>query len=162
MFRAGITPVSASGATSISVSFGATFTTAPTTVIGTVGNTASANYLILYPFLVQKSTTGCTFEFNGAVDSSNYSVSWVVTDDSNITGATGATGTAGAPGAPGATGTAGATGSSAVPAKAINRLQAVTSISNYDYTFVTFQTTNEGIPVTYRMSLSALKTFLNS
>lgn len=159
MFRAGITPVSTSGATSISVSFGDTFTAAPTTVIGTVGNTASANYLILYPFVVQKSTTGCTFEFNGAVDSSNYSVSWVATDDSNIAGATGATGTAGAPGA---TGAAGATGSSAVPSKAINRLQAVTSISNYDYTFVTFQTTSEGIPVTYRMSLSALKTFLNS
>lgn len=156
MFRAGITPVSTSGATSISVSFGDTFTAAPTTVIGTVGNTASANYLILYPFVVQKSTTGCTFEFNGAVDNTNYSVSWIATDDSNISGGTGPTGPAGA------TGAAGATGSSAVPAKAINRLQTITSIANYDYTFVTFQTTSEGIPVTYRMSLSALKTFLNS
>lgn len=144
MFRAGSTPVSASGATSISVAFGYTFTAAPTTVIGTVSNVVDANYLLLYPFVISKSTTACTFEFNGATDSTNYSLSWMATDDSTISGGTGGTASSGVP----------------VAAKSINRLPVKTSIAGNDYT--TIQSTSGGYPITAIVSLDSLKTFLNS
>lgn len=144
MFRAGNTSAGASGATSISISFGATFASAPSTVVATMGNTSDASYLLVQPFLIHASTTGCQFEFNGAVDSANYFISWLATDESTITGVTGPT------------------GASYVPAKPINRLPTVTSVADYDYTYITFQSTSGGIPVTYRMSLTALKSYLNS
>lgn len=128
----------------MNVAFGATFDSTPATIIATMSNTVDASYLLISPFVIAKSTTGCVFEFSGALDSSNYNISWLATDDTALVGPTGAT------------------GASYVPAKAINRLTAVTSVSDYDYTYITFQSTSGGIPVTYRMSLSALKTFLNS
>ena len=123
MFRAGKTSAGSSGATSVSVSFGATFSAAPSTIIGTFSNTAGGTYYLLYPTVIAAGTTRCTFEFNGAIDSSNYYISWIATDDSTITGGGGATGPTGP------TGPAGATGSSAIPAKPINR------INNYDWLY---------------------------
>jgi hypothetical protein len=141
MFRTGLTTIGSSGATSVSVSFGATFSTIPTSVVATVGNTADSDHLLIYPFLISKSTTGCTFELSGAVDSTNYSISWTASDADNVTGVT---------------------GGSSVPAKAFNKLPAVSSISNYDWAFISVQSTSGGIPTTYRISLNALKSFLNS
>lgn len=141
MFRTGLTTIGSSGATSVSVSFGTTFSTVPAAVVATVGNTADSNYLLLYPFLISKSTTGCVFELSGAVDSTNYTLSWMASDADNVTGVT---------------------GSNAVPAKAFNKLPAVSSISNYDWAFIAVQSTSGGIPTTYRISLNNLKSFLNS
>ncbi len=144
MFRTGSTTIGSSGATSVAVSFGATFSTVPVSVVATVSNTTDSNYLLLYPFLINKSTTGCIFELSGAVDSTNYTVNWMASDASNVTGVTGAT------------------GSNAVPAKAFNKLPAVSSITNYDWAFIAIQSTSGGIPTTYRLSLNNLKAFLNS
>jgi hypothetical protein len=220
MFRAGRTSIS-NGATSVSVSFGATFSAAPTTVIGTVSNTAGGTYFLLYPTLISAGTTSCRFEFNGVTDSTSYAISWVATDDSTITGggvtgptgptgpagntgATGATGTAstvpgptgatgatgatgsqgvtgatgpigntGATGATGATGSTGAastvpgptgptgpTGAAAIPAKPINRVTPSLAVSGDD--FIVLQSASGGIPITVRVSLATLKTFINS
>ena len=112
---------------------------------GTLSNVVDSNYLLVHPFVIGKSTTGCTVEFSGAIDSGNYYVSWVATDDSSIT-----------------SGGTGATATYYVPAKPINRLPVISSISDYDYAFITFQSTSGGIPSSYRMSLSALKNYLNS
>jgi hypothetical protein len=145
MFRAGSTPISASGATSIGVSFGYTFATIPATVVGTVSNITDSSYLLLYPFVAAKTTTGCTFELNGATDSTNYTISWMATDDSSISGGTSSTGTV---------------SGVAVAAKSINRLPVRTTIAGNDY--MTMQSNSGGYPVTVRVSLDSLKTFLNS
>ncbi len=148
MFRAGRTSIS-NGATSVSVAFGATFSSAPTTIIGTVSNTAgSTSYFLLYPTVISAGTTSCTFELNGITDSTSYSISWIATDDSTIT--------AGA----GATGPTGATGAAAVPAKPINRVTPSLSIQGTDYMVI--QSASGGIPITVRVSLDTLKTFINS
>ena len=111
MFRAGRTSIS-NGATSVSVAFGDTFSSAPTTIIGTVSNTAgSTSYFLLYPTVISAGTTSCTFELNGITDSTSYSISWIATDDSTIT--------AGA----GATGPTGATGAAAVPARVVDAFE---------------------------------------
>lgn len=171
MFRAGRTSIS-NGATSVSVAFGATFSAAPTTIIGTVSNTAGGTYFLLYPTVISAGTTSCTFELNGVTDSTSYAISWVATDDSTITagaGATGATGATGSTGATGATGTSGtngatgatgATGASAIPAKPINRVTASASVQGTDYMVI--QSSSGGIPITVRVSLDTLKTFINS
>lgn len=150
MFRAGRTSIS-NGATSVSVAFGDTFSAAPTTIIGTVSNTAGGTYFLLYPTVVAAGTTSCTFEFNGITDSTSYSVSWVATDDSTITGGGGATG---------ATGPTGATGSVAIPAKPINRVTPALSVAGDDS--VILQSSSGGIPISVRVSLDTLKTFINS
>jgi len=174
MFRAGKTSAGSSGATSVSVSFGDTFSAAPSTIIGTFSNTAGGTYYLLYPTVIAAGTTSCTFEFNGAIDSSNYYISWIATDDSTITGgggATGPTGPAGATGATGATGAGvtgptgpagatGATGSSAIPAKPINRINPLSSISGL--ASIVVQSSSGGIPITGRITLDDLKTFINS
>ncbi len=148
MFRAGRTSIS-NGATSVSVAFGDTFSSAPTTIIGTVSNTAgSTSYFLLYPTVISAGTTSCTFELNGITDSTSYSISWIATDDSTIT--------AGA----GATGPTGATGAAAVPAKPINRVTPSLSIQGTDYMVI--QSASGGIPITVRVSLDTLKTFINS
>lgn len=154
MFRAGKTSAGSSGATSVSVSFGATFSAAPSTIIGTFSNTAGGTYYLLYPTVIAAGTTSCTFEFNGAIDSSNYYISWIATDDSTITGGGGATGPTGP------TGPAGATGSSAIPAKPINRINVLNSIGGSDY--IVIQTSSGGTPISGRVSLDDLKTFINS
>jgi hypothetical protein len=220
MFRAGRTSIS-NGATSVSVSFGATFSAAPITVIGTVSNTAGGTYFLLYPTLISAGTTSCRFEFNGVTDSTSYAISWVATDDSTITGggvtgptgptgpagntgaagntgstgatgaassvpgptgatgATGATGSQGVTGAtgpigntgatgatgaassvPGPTGPTGATGAAAIPAKPINRVTPSLAVSGND--FIVLQSASGGIPITVRVSLDTLKTFINS
>lgn len=170
MFRAGKTFLS-SGATSVSVAFGATFSAAPTTIIGTVSNTSgtTGNYFLLYPTVIAAGTTSCSFELNGATDSINYSISWIATDDATITGGGGATGptgpagTTGATGDTGATGPAGvtgATGPSAVPAKPINRVTASVNVSDNDY--IVLQSSSGGIPISVRVSLATLKTFINA
>lgn len=177
MFRAGRTSIS-NGATSVSVAFGATFSSAPTTIIGTVSNTAGGTYFLLYPTVIAAGTTSCTFELNGITDSTSYSISWVATDDSTITGgggatgptgpagatgatgATGSTGTQGIQGVTGSTGATGATGSAAVPAKPINKITAGLSVTGNDY--IVLQSYSDGIPVTIRVSLDTLKTFINS
>jgi hypothetical protein len=150
MFRAGRTSIS-NGATSVSVAFGDTFSAAPTTIIGTVSNTAGGTYFLLYPTVIAAGTTSCTFEFNGITDSTSYSVSWVATDDSTITGGGGATG---------ATGPTGATGSVAIPAKPINRVTPALSVAGDDS--VILQSSSGGIPISVRVSLDTLKTFINS
>lgn len=150
MFRAGRTSIS-NGATSVSVAFGDTFSAAPTTIIGTVSNTAGGTYFLLYPTVVAAGTTSCTFEFNGVTDSTSYSVSWVATDDSTITGGGGATG---------ATGPTGATGSVAISAKPINRVTPALSVAGDDS--VILQSSSGGIPISVRVSLDTLKTFINS
>lgn len=166
MFRAGKTSAGSSGATSVSVAFGATFSAAPNTIIGTFSNTAGGNYFLLYPTVIAAGTTSCTFEFNGAIDSSNYFISWIATDDSTITGGGGATGPTGAQGIQGPTGATGpagatgATGSSAIPAKPINRINPLNSISGL--ASVVVQTSSGGIPITGRITLDDLKTFINS
>jgi hypothetical protein len=165
MFRAGRTSIS-SGATSVSVAFGDTFSAAPNTIIGTVSNTAGGTYFLLYPTVISAGTTSCRFEFNGVTDSASYSISWIATDDATITGgggATGATGPAGSTGATGPAGSTGATGSggtSTVSAKPINRLTTGLSVAGNDY--VVLQSSSGGIPVTIRVSLDTLKTFINS
>jgi hypothetical protein len=215
MFRAGRTSIS-NGATSVSVAFGATFSAAPTTVIGTVSNTGGGNYFLLYPTLISAGTTSCRFEFNGVTDSTSYAISWIATDDSTITGGgvtgptgptgpagntgaagntgstgatgaassvpgpTGATGSTGAastvPGPTGATGPigntgatgaastvpgpTGATGAAAIPAKPINRVTPSLAVSGND--FIVLQSASGGIPITVRVSLDTLKTFINS
>jgi len=165
MFRAGRTSIS-NGATSVSVAFGATFSAAPTTIIGTVSNTAGGTYFLLYPTVISAGTTSCTFELNGVTDSTSYAISWVATDDSTITagagatGATGATGSTGTSGTNGATGATGATGASAIPAKPINRVTASASVQGTDYMVI--QSSSGGIPITVRVSLDTLKTFINS
>lgn len=165
MFRAGKTSAGSSGATSVSVAFGDTFSSAPSTIIGTFSNTAGGNYFLLYPTVIAVGTTSCTFEFNGALDSSNYYISWIATDDATITGGgvtgpTGATGPAGSTGATGAAGSTGATGSAAVPAKPINRINPLNSISGIDSIVV--QSSSGSIPITGRITLADLKTFINS
>jgi hypothetical protein len=228
MFRAGKTSAGSSGATSAIVSFGDTFSAPPSTILGTFSNTGGGTYYLLYPTVIAAGTTSCTFEFNGVIDSSNYYISWIATDDATITGgggvgptgptgatgstgiqgATGATGSTGATGntgaastvpgptgatgpigatgatgadstvpgptgatgpigATGATGAAstvpgptGATGSVAVPAKPINRVIAGTLVSGSDY--VVLQSSSGGAPITVRVSLDTLKTFINS
>ena len=175
MFRAGKTSAGSSGATSVSVSFGATFSAAPSTIIGTFSNTAGGTYYLLYPTVIAAGTTSCTFEFNGAIDSSNYYISWIATDDSTITGGGGATGPTGPAGATGATGAqgiqgvtgatgpagaTGATGSSAIPAKPINRINPLSSISGL--ASIVVQASSGGIPITGRITLDDLKTFINS
>lgn len=150
MFRAGRTSIS-NGATSVSVAFGDTFSAAPTTIIGTVSNTAGGTYFLLYPTVVAAGTTSCTFEFNGITDSTSYSVSWVATDDSTITGGGGTTG---------ATGPTGATGSVAISAKPINRVTPALSVAGDDS--VILQSSSGGIPISVRVSLDTLKTFINS
>jgi hypothetical protein len=186
MFRAGRTSIS-NGSTSVSVAFGDTFSAAPTTIIGTVSNTAGGTYFLLYPTVVAAGTTSCTFEFNGITDSTSYSISWVATDDSTITGATGAqgiqgvtgstgatgatgsqgiqgvtgsTGATGATGSQGIQGVTGATGSAAIPAKPINRVTPALSVAGDDS--IILQSSSGGIPVTVRVSLDTLKTFINS
>lgn len=158
MFRAGKTFIS-NGATSVSVPFGATFSTAPNTIIGTVSNTSgtTGNYFLLYPTVISAGTTSCLFELNGAVDSANYSISWIATDDSTITGGGGGTGPTGPAGATGATGPA---GPAAVPAKPINRVCPSTSVAGNDY--IVLQSSSGGIPITVRVSLATLKTFVNA
>ena len=175
MFRAGKTSAGSSGATSVSVSFGATFSAAPSTIIGTFSNTAGGTYYLLYPTVIAAGTTSCTFEFNGAIDSSNYYISWIATDDSTITGGGGATGPTGPAGATGATGAqgiqgvtgatgpagaTGATGSSAIPAKPINRINPLSSISGL--ASIVVQASSGGVPITGRITLNDLKTFINS
>lgn len=142
MFRAGKTFIS-NGATSVSVPFGATFSAAPTTIIGTVSNTSgtTGNYFLLYPTVIAAGTTSCRFELNGATDSVNYSISWIATDDSTITGGGGGTGTV-------------------IPAKPINRLCPSINVSNNDY--IVLQSSSGGIPITVRVSLATLKTFINA
>jgi hypothetical protein len=147
MFRAGRTSIS-NGSTSVSVAFGDTFSAAPTTIIGTVSNTAGGTYFLLYPTVVAAGTTSCTFEFNGITDSTSYSISWVATDDSTITGGGGATGPTGA------------TGSAAIPAKPINRVTPALSVAGDDS--IILQSSSGGIPVTVRVSLDTLKTFITS
>jgi hypothetical protein len=192
MFRAGRTSIS-NGATSVSVAFGDTFSTAPTTVIGTVSNTAGGTYFLLYPTLISAGTTSCRFEFNGVTDSTSYAISWIATDDATITGggvtgptgptgpvgntgpagntgSTGATGSQGIQGNTGATGAAssvpgptgptGATGAAAIPAKPINRVTSSLAVSGND--FIVLQSASGGIPITVRVSLDTLKTFINS
>jgi hypothetical protein len=168
MFRAGRTSIS-NGATSVSVAFGDTFSAAPNTIIGTVSNTAGGTYFLLYPTVISAGTTSCIFELNGVTDSTGYALSWVATDDSTITGgggATGPTGPAGATGATGATGPAGtngatgATGSAAVPAKPINRVTPSVTVQGNDS--IVLQSSSGGIPITVRVSLDTLKTFINS
>jgi hypothetical protein len=168
MFRAGRTSIS-NGATSVSVAFGDTFSAAPNTIIGTVSNTAGGTYFLLYPTVISAGTTSCIFELNGVTDSTSYALSWVATDDSTITGgggATGPTGPAGATGATGATGPAGtngatgATGSAAVPAKPINRVTPSVTVQGNDS--IVLQSSSGGIPITVRVSLDTLKTFINS
>jgi hypothetical protein len=151
MFRAGKTSAGSSGATSVSVSFGDTFSAAPSTIIGTFSNTAGGTYYLLYPTVISAGTTSCTFEFNGEIDSSNYYISWIATDDSTITGATGPTGPAGA---------TGATGSYAIPAKPVNRITILNSIGGSD--FIVLQSYSGGSPITGRITLDDLKTFINS
>ena len=184
MFRAGKTSIS-NGATSVSVAFGATFSAAPNTIIGTVSNTAGGTYFLLYPTVISAGTTSCIFELNGVTDSTSYALSWVATDDSTITGgggatgptgpagvtgATGATGTNGATGAtgptganstvPGPTGPTGATGAAAIPAKPINRVTPSVAVQGNDS--IVLQSSSGGIPITVRVSLDTLKTFINS
>jgi hypothetical protein len=185
MFRAGKTFIS-NGATSVSVAFGATFSAAPITIIGTVSNTSgtAGNYFLLYPTVITAGTTSCRFELNGVTDSTSYSISWIATDDATITGggvtgptgatgpagvtgSTGATGPAGAastvPGPTGATGTQGSTGPqgpAAVPAKPINRVAASINVTGSDY--IVLQSSSGGIPITVRVSLDTLKTFINA
>lgn len=160
MFRAGRTSIS-NGATSVSVAFGDTFSSAPTTIIGTVSNTAgSTSYFLLYPTVISAGTTSCTFELNGITDSTSYSISWIATDDSTITAGAGATGPTGATGPAGSTGPTGATGAAAVPAKPINRVTPSLSIQGTDYMVI--QSAPGGIPITVRVSLDTLKTFINS
>ena len=199
MFRAGRTYISG-GSSTVTVSFGATFSAAPTTVIGTVSNTAGGTYYLLYPTLISASTSACVFELSATTNNASYALSWIATDDSTITagagatgatgstgstgatgstgstgatgatgstgetGATGSTGAAGATGAdstvPGPTGATGATGAAAIPAKPINRVSARTSISANDY--ILLQSTSGGSPVSVRISLSDLKTFITS
>ena len=168
MFRAGRTSIS-NGATSVSVAFGDTFSAAPNTIIGTVSNTAGGTYFLLYPTVISAGTTSCIFELNGVTDSTSYALSWVATDDSTITGgggATGPTGPAGETVATGATGPAGtngatgATGSAAVPAKPINRVTPSVAVQGNDS--IVLQSSSGGIPITVRVSLDTLKTFINS
>jgi hypothetical protein len=187
MFRAGRTYISG-GSSTVTVSFGATFSAAPTTVIGTVSNTAGGTYYLLYPTLISASTSACVFELSATTNNASYALSWIATDDSTITagaGATGATGSTGSTGATGSTGSTGATGSTgstgatganstvpgptgatgstgaaAIPAKPINRVSARTSISANDY--ILLQSTSGGSPVSVRISLSDLKTFITS
>lgn len=176
MFRAGKTSAGSSGATSVSIPFGATFSAAPNTIIGTFSNTAGGTYFLLYPTVIAAGTTSCTFEFNGVLDSSNYFISWVATDDSTITGGGGATGPTGPAGATGATGAqgiqgatgaigpagaTGATGSPVIPAKPINRINALSSINGLD-SIVVQTTSSGGIPIAGRLTLDDLKTFINS
>lgn len=125
---------------------------------------SSTGYSLISAWLVG-FTGGDTakFVFSGAA-STGYSFNWVAMSSDpavGITGPTGAsvTGPTGATGA-GVTGATGATGSNGVPAKPINRLPVATSLSDSD--FVTVQSTSGGTPVTYRMSLSAFKTYINS
>lgn len=160
MFIAGRTSLGSSGATSVSVAFGSTFSSVPTTIVGTISNTAGGTYYLLYPTVIGASTTSCTFEFNAAINSSDYYISWIATDDSSITGGAGATGATGATGTAGATGATGATGPSSVPAKPINRVTARSSVSASDYVII--QSTSGASPVTVRISLSDLKTYFNS
>lgn len=168
MFRAGKTSAGSSGATSVSVAFGATFSTAPSTIIGTFSNTAGGTYFLLYPTVIAAGTTSCTFEFNGAIDSSNYFISWIATDDATITGGgvtgpTGATGQQGVQGPTGNTGPAGATGATGappIPAKPINRVNPLNSISGLDSIVV--QSSSGSIPIAGRITLNDLKTFINS
>jgi hypothetical protein len=194
MFRAGKTSIS-NGATSVSVAFGATFSTAPTTILGTVSNTAGGTYFLLYPTVIVAGTTSCRFELNGITDSTSYAISWIATDDATITGGggatgpTGATGSAGATGAtgaastvpgptgatgatgptgatgaastvPGPTGPSGNTGANAVPAKPINRVTPSASVQGADS--IILQSSSGGIPITVRVSLDTLKTFINA
>lgn len=162
MFRAGRTSIS-NGATSVSVAFGDTFSAAPNTIIGTVSNTAGGTYFLLYPTVISAGTTSCIFELNGFTDSTSYALSWVATDDSTITGgggATGPTGPAGVTGATGATGMNGATGAAAVPAKPINRVTPSVTVQGADS--IVLQSSSGGIPITVRVSLDTLKTFINS
>lgn len=114
MFRAGKTSAGSSGATSAIVSFGDTFSAPPSTILGTFSNTGGGTYYLLYPTVIAAGTTSCTFEFNGVIDSSNYYISWIATDDATITGGgvgpTGPTGATGSTGIQGATGATGSTG----------------------------------------------------
>lgn len=176
MFIAGTSPVGASGSTSVSVSFGATFPAAPTTIVSSLGNTADANYLLLYPFIYSTSTTGFSIELNGAVDSANYFISWMATNDSTIasgpTGATGAVGATGATGiagptgatgpvgASGATGATGNTGVNIAPAKSINRLSTASVVNGADV--IALQTYEAGQPTTVTVTLDTLKAFINT
>lgn len=145
MIRIGSSNISTTGATAISVAFGYTFDAIPDTVLASLENTTDTDYLLIYPFVVAKSTTGCTFELSGAVDSNNYNICWLASDDSEVTGGAGTTG---------------ATGAAAVPAKPINRIAVATSVAANDY--ILMQSTSGGAPVTLRVSLATLKTFTNS
>jgi hypothetical protein len=158
VFRAGKTAIS-NGATSVSVPFGATFSAAPNTVIGTVSNTSgtTGNYLLLYPTVTSVGTTSCRFELNGITDSANYAVSWFATDVPAAALIPGPTGSTGATGATGATGPA---GPAAVPAKPINRVCPSVNVAGNDY--VVLQSSSGGVPITVRVSLSTLKTFINA
>jgi hypothetical protein len=92
------------------------------------------------------------------------------TGTNGATGATGATGTNGATGAtgptganstvPGPTGPTGATGAAAIPAKPINRVTPSVAVQGNDS--IVLQSSSGGIPITVRVSLDTLKTFINS
>lgn len=168
MLVTGLTPIP-NGDTGVAVSFGATFASPPISVVATVGNTADSTVYNMFPTLIYKGTTGCFFSLTAYAPSANYSISWAASDTANLTGDTGATGATGSQGntgsqgstgAQGSTGLQGTTGSSALPAKPLNMLPARGTVAAGDYFLI--QSTSGGIPVTLRVTLADLKTFINS
>lgn len=152
MFKSGTASIS-NGATGYSLTFGSAFSTAPI-LTATVEYSGTGDYLLVFPTLSAKSTTGCFFEFNAAVDSSAYILNWMAADSLNITGATGGTGPIGS------TGPTGATFAAATPSKPINRLAVASSVAGGNY--IPVFSTSGGVATTTRISLDTLKTFVNS
>ncbi|MFN5249875.1 MAG: hypothetical protein ACK5DE_02410 [Bacteroidota bacterium] len=183
MFLAGSQSIN-SGSSSVSISFPSSFSSSPY-VVGTIRNLGGSPFLFLVPILTSVSTSNCTFEFNAGADDNDYYIDWFATDDSTVSGPVGPVGPPGPDGPPGpaggppgpdgpagppgpqgiqgstgSTGPVGPTGSAAVPAKPINRINPSTTLSNTDY--IVMQSTSGSAPISVRVSLASLKTFINS
>lgn len=138
-------PAGATGATGATGDVGATGATGAQGIQGATGATGPAG----------ATGVGVT----GATGSTGATGPAGVTGATGPAGATGA-GVTGATGPTGPAGATGATGSAAVPAKPINRINTSSILAGTDY--VVLQSTSGGIPVSVRVSLDALKTFINS
>lgn len=133
MYKSGYTALS-SGVTGATISYGATFAGPPASVVATIAYTGATGHFLLYPILSAKTSTSCTFEFNGSTDNSDYVLNWQASDASGQ--------------------------DIAVGSKPVNRLEVASSISANDHMII--HSTSGGSSVTYRADLDLLKTFINS
>jgi hypothetical protein len=130
---------------------GPTGSTGPTGATGATGATGSQGIRGVTGATGATGPTGAASSVPGPTGS---------TGSTGPTGAQGIQGIQGIQGVTGPKGATGATGPSAVPAKPINKVTPSINVSGTDY--IVLQSSSGGVPITVRVSLSTLKTFINA